>query len=60
MRPHSRHWRTKKQAGLKNNRPQAGHENLKKLPRNSPPVTLEITHVGGLLRGSFFRFLCPV
>ena len=47
MRPHSRHWRTKKQAGLKKNRPQAGRENLKKLPRNSPPVTLEITHIGG-------------
>ena len=47
MRPHSRHWRTKKQAGLKKSRPQAGRENLKKLPLNSPPVTLEITHIGG-------------
>lgn len=47
MRPHSRHWRTKKQAGLKKKHHQAGRENLKKLPRNSPPVTLEITHIGG-------------
>ena len=47
MRPHTRHKRPKNKAASKKHHSRKIRDNTLKLARNSPPITLEITHIGG-------------
>ena len=47
MRSHSRFKPVKKNTQTKKRRSGHQRDSAKKLPRNTPPITLEITHIGG-------------
>ena len=47
MRPPPRHKQHKYTAASKKNRSRKIRDNTRKMARNSPPVTVEITHIGG-------------
>ncbi len=46
MRPHFRHKRPKNSAASKKSRNRKIGDNTRKMARNSPPLTVEITHIG--------------
>ena len=47
MRPHFHHKRPKNSAASKKSRSRKIRNATHKMARNSPPITLEITHIGG-------------
>ena len=47
MRPHFRHKRPKNSVASKKSRSRKIRDTTRKMARNSPPITVEITHIGG-------------